>query len=63
MMFSYLRVQLPAPERLGGFAECLFAGETHVAEQPSFLSEFAQRPPLADAGDPGRDGVEARAQR
>ena len=32
---------LPAPERLGGLIERLFAGETHVAEQPPFLSKLS----------------------
>ena len=51
-----------APEWLAAFEECLFAGEAYVAEQPPFLGELTQGSPLAAADDPGRNGVEARAQ-
>jgi hypothetical protein len=50
-------------EAFAGLVERLYAGEADISEHSFFLCEVAKRSPLHAMDDPGRNDVEARAQR
>ena len=50
-------------EAFAGLVERLFSGVADVGEHSFFLCEVAKCSPVHATDDPGRNGVEARAQR